>query len=66
MRIVLNGKNKKIGLNEKINDLLSSLKIKSKFIAIAVNGEFISKKNYSKTFLNEGDVVEIVSPHPGG
>ena len=66
MRIVLNGKNKKIGLNGKINDLLSSLKIKSKFIAIAVNGEFISKKNYSKTILNEGDVVEIVSPHPGG
>ena len=47
-------------------DKFGLLKIDSKFIAVAVNGEFISKKDYSKIFLHDGDVVEVVSPHPGG
>ena len=66
MKIILNGKSKKVNSDQKVIDLIGLLKIDSKFIAVAVNGEFVSKKNYSKIFLNYGDVVEVVSPHPGG
>lgn len=66
MKIILNGKSKKVNSNQKVIDLIGLLKIDSKFIAVAVNGEFVSKKNYSKIFLHDGDVVEVVSPHPGG
>ena len=66
MKIILNGKSRKVDSDQKVNDLIGLLKIDSKFIAVAVNGEFISKKDYSKIFLNDGDVVEVVSPHPGG
>ena len=65
MKIILNGKSKKLDSDQKVNDLIGLLKIDSKFIAVAVNGEFISKKDYSKIFLHDGDVVEVVSPHPG-
>lgn len=66
MKIILNGKSKKVNSDQKVIDLIGLLKIDSKFIAVAVNGEFVSKKNYSKIFLHDGDVVEVVSPHPGG
>ena len=66
MKIILNGKSKKLDSDQKVNDLIGLLKINSKFIAVAVNGEFISKKDYSKIFLHDCDVVEVVSPHPGG
>ena len=66
MKIILNGKSKKVNSDQKVIDLIGLLKIDSKFIAVAVNGEFVSKKNYSKFFLHDGDIVEIVAPHPGG
>ena len=66
MKIILNGKSKKVNSDQKVIDLIGLLKIDSKFIAVAVNGEFISKKIYTKIFLHDGDVVEVVSPHPGG
>ena len=66
MKIILNGKSRKLDSDQKVNDLIGLLKIDSKFIAVAVNGEFISKRDYSKIFLHDGDVVEVVSPHPGG
>ena len=66
MKIILNGKSRKLDSDQKVNDLIGLLKIDSKFIAVAVNGEFISKKDYSKIFLHDADVVEVVSPHPGG
>ena len=66
MKIILNGKSRKVDSDQKVNDLIGLLKIDSKFIAVAVNGEFISKKEYSKIFFHDGDVVEVVSPHPGG
>ena len=50
MKIILNGKSKKVNSDQKVIDLIGLLKIDSKFIAVAVNGEFVSKKNYSKFF----------------
>ena len=66
MKIILNGKSKKVNSDQKVIDLIGLLKIDSKFIAVAVNGEFVSKKDYTKIFLHDGDIVEVVSPHPGG
>jgi len=34
--------------------------------AVAINRQFIPRSNYENTILNEGDVVEIISPMQGG
>lgn len=34
--------------------------------AVAINKQFIPREEYVKTFLKEGDCVEIVSPMQGG
>ena len=44
MKIILNGKSRKVSSDQKVIDLIGLLKIDSKFIAVAINGEFISKK----------------------
>ena len=50
MKIILNGKSKKVNSNQKVIDLIGLLKIDSKFIAVAVNGEFVSKKIIQRFF----------------
>lgn len=34
--------------------------------AVALNGEFVPKSQYSETLLNNGDQLDIVSPVGGG
>lgn len=66
MRILLNGKKKIYKFNINIQDVVKSMKVDKKYVAVALNGEFISKKDYNKHSLEDGDIVEVVTPHPGG
>ena len=34
--------------------------------AVALNEEFLPKEQHEETVLKNGDVVEVVTPHPGG
>lgn len=36
------------------------------YVAVAVNEEIVSRKNWAATALNEGDAVEIITPRQGG
>jgi sulfur carrier protein len=66
MTILINGKKRVIDSNFSIIDIVESFKVKKKYLAVGLNGEFVPKQLYSEIKLKEGDQIEIVSPHPGG
>ena len=65
-KIQLNGKRHQINVGTNLNELLNSLKIEKKKVAIEVNGEIVEKSKYLKLILNKDDKVEIVHFIGGG
>jgi sulfur carrier protein len=65
-KIQLNGKKISIKSNFSIQDLLDKYKMVNKKVAIEHNGTIISKINYKKKYLRNGDKVEIVHFIGGG
>lgn len=66
MKIVLNGETKEVSEGITVGDFLSKINSSNKFIAVAVNREFVPKNNYESIYLKSMDEIEVVSPHPGG
>jgi thiamine biosynthesis protein ThiS len=66
MKILLNGQCKEIGESSSVQKLLSEIENTNNFFAVALNREFVPRKNYEKILLKSMDEVEVVSPHPGG
>ena len=67
MRLTVNGEEKEFDetiLNMK--DFILSFNIKTRYFAVMLNGEIISKKLFEQTNLNDGDTVEIVHMVGGG
>lgn len=66
MIIKLNGTNQSFSDDISVSELLDDIKLSLSSIAIAVNGNIISKNEYKKTKLKDMDTVEIVRPVGGG
>ena len=66
IKIKLNGKEKQISENSKINNLINDLKIPIKKVAIELNREILDKKKLNKIKLKKNDKVEIVHFIGGG
>ena len=66
IKIKLNGKEKQIPENFKIDKLVNVLKIPIKKVAIELNQEILDKKKLHKTKLKKNDKVEIVHFIGGG
>lgn len=68
MKIRVNGKNKEVGLNLNIYDLLIDLELNpdQSGIAVAVNREVIPKTAWKETELLENSEVEIIRAVQGG
>ena len=66
IKIKLNGKEKQIPENFKIDKLLNDLKIPIKKVAIELNQEILDKKKLNKIKLKKNDKVEIVHFIGGG
>ena len=66
IKIRLNGKEKQISENSKINNLINDLKIPIKKVAIELNREILDKKKLNKIKLKKNDKVEIVHFIGGG
>ena len=66
IKIILNGKDKQIPKDFKIDKLISDLKIPIKKVAIELNQEILDKKKLSKIKLKKNDKVEIVHFIGGG
>ena len=66
IKIKLNGKEKQIPKDFKIDKLINDLKIPIKKVAIELNQEILDKKKLSKIKLKKNDKVEIVHFIGGG
>ena len=66
IKIKINGKEKQIEENSKIQKLISDLKIPVKKVAIELNQEILDKKKLNKIKLKKNDKIEIVHFIGGG
>jgi thiamine biosynthesis protein ThiS len=64
--IILNGKDKQIDSNSTIEQLLISLSLEDKRLAVEVNQDIIPRSEFNSHILNESDKVEIVQAIGGG
>ena len=66
IKIKLNGKEKQIPKDFKIDKLINDLKIPIKKVAIELNQEILDKKKLNKIKLKKNDKIEIVHFIGGG
>ena len=67
MNINLNGKNHEINPDTSLIRLIDDLGLTGrKAIAIALNGEVLTRERYKEIILNEGDSLEVVRAIGGG
>ena len=66
IKIKINGIEKQIPQNTTIKDLLSSLNILDKTMAVAVNMQIVKKDNWDKYILKNGDKIEALNFVGGG
>ena len=66
IKIRLNGKEKQIPENSKIQKLINDLKIPIKKVAIELNQEILDKKKLNKIKIKNNDKIEIVYFIGGG
>ena len=66
MIVTVNGKPMELPPGLTVDGLLSHLKVRREFTAVAINREITPKASYASVALREGDRVEIVRPMGGG
>jgi len=66
IKIKINGIEKEIPKNSTIKDLLSSLGVLEKTMAVAVNMKIVKKDKWNSYILKEGDKVEALNFVGGG
>ncbi len=66
IKIKINGNFKFVKYNTNLSDLLKTLKIPLKKVAIELNQEIVDKKKLNKQILKNNDKIEIVHFIGGG
>ncbi len=66
IRITINGKEEEIEDNMSVLELLKLKNIRPEVVTVEVNDKIIQRKDYSSTYLKEGDRVEFVFYMGGG
>ena len=64
--IILNGTEKNIRERSSLVEIVQELGLQEKTFAIGVNGEVVSKNQYEKIILHNGDRVDVVHFVAGG
>lgn len=64
MRLIVNGEPTEIKAT-RVDALIAELEHQG-HVAVAVNEEVVSRRNWAATELHEGDAVEIITPRQGG
>jgi len=64
--ITLNGKPRTLEAPVNVTSLLTALAVKPRQVAVAVNGEVVSRREWAEATVSEGDSVEIVRAVGGG
>jgi thiamine biosynthesis protein ThiS len=66
VEVVVNGEPRQVDPKTSLTDLVSILNLPAKRIAVELNRTVIRRVDWSNTWLNEGDRVEIVHFVGGG
>ncbi len=66
MNITLNGQKHNIESNITLKEMLINLNIEQKNIIAEVNGEVVTKDDFSNKIINENDIIELVRFVGGG
>lgn len=64
--IEFNGEKRQIEEKSSIADLLRSAKVESRFCAVELNFEIVSKEQYESSYLVKDDKIEVVTLVGGG
>ena len=66
MKVMINGEAKDCTAPLNVRDVLDGQGYGDMLVAVARNGEFVAKGTYGDVMVEEGDLIEIVSPMQGG
>lgn len=66
MQISLNGQNFELKDSTNLTELIALLGLEPKSLAIELNKEIAVKSVWDETYINEGDVIELVQFVGGG
>ncbi len=66
MNITINGKNQKVGPSTTIADLLETMQLTGKRLAVEVNDEIVPRGNHTTHKLSDNDKIEVVHAIGGG
>lgn len=66
MEIFINGKSYEFTTALNIQEILDTLEIESKVVAVALNSVVVKKQNWKETFLANGDKIEFLQFMSGG
>ncbi len=66
LAITLNGKTHDLAGTPTIVELIDTLSVKANQVAVAVNGEVVTRREWPQTRVRDGDVIEIVRAVGGG
>jgi len=66
IRLSVNGEPRRLATDASVTELLSSLELAGKRVAVERNGEIVPRSRYADTALADGDRLEIVVAVGGG
>jgi sulfur carrier protein len=66
IQLSVNGEPRRVDANASVNQLLESLALAGKRVAVEKNGEIVPRSRYANTVLADGDRLEIVVAVGGG
>jgi len=66
MEIILNGHPQQVASEVTLSALLQSLDYTADKIAVAVDGDFVSRSQYQTFIVQAGQSIEVVAPMQGG
>lgn len=66
IRITLNGKQRELEGEVTIPELLETMGVQPRQVAVALNGEVVKRDAWAQMSIAEGDVVEVVRAVGGG
>lgn len=67
MIVIVNGENLKLEESLNVAELLIAAKAEQpEYVTVQLNGEFVDREDFAKTFVNDGDEVEFLYFMGGG
>ena len=66
MKVLINGEERDVPEAGSVMDVLRHSGYEGKSVAVALNGDFVTRSLYAETKLKENDALEIVAPMAGG